>query len=49
MKNRYSGIPLQTPVLLYKSGVKGGFITWTCFSDELYKINCGEISYENIG
>ena len=25
------GIPLHTPVLLYKSGVKGVYITRTCF------------------
>ena len=33
-KIRKIGIPLQTPVLLYKSGVfKGVFIARTCFPD----------------
>ena len=34
-KIRKIGIPLHTPVLLYKSGVgfKGVFIAWTCFPD----------------
>ena len=31
---RKIGIPLQTPVLLYKSGVQGGiYIIRTCFRD----------------
>ena len=32
-KIRKLGIHLQTPVLLYKSGVKGVFIARTCFPD----------------
>ena len=32
-KNKKIGIPLQTPVLLYKSGVKGVYIARTCFPD----------------
>ena len=30
---RKIGIPLHTPVLLYKSGVQGVYITRTCFRD----------------
>ena len=32
-KIRKIGIPLHTPVLLYKSGVYGVYITQTCFTD----------------
>ena len=32
-KIRKIGIPLHTPVLLYKSGVQGVFIARTCFPD----------------
>ena len=32
-KIRKIGIPLYTPVLLYKSGYKGVYITRTCFRD----------------
>ena len=28
-------LPLHTPVLLYKSGVLGGCISWTCFPDDI--------------
>ena len=34
-KIRRIGIPLHTPVLLYKSGYKGIYITWTCYPDVL--------------
>ena len=34
-KIRKIGIPLHTPVLLYKSGVQGVYITRTCFRDEI--------------
>ena len=33
-KIRNLGIPLQTPVLLYKSGFEGVFITLACFPDD---------------
>ena len=33
-KIRKIGIPLHTPVLLYKSGIQGVFITRTCFGDD---------------
>ena len=34
-KIRKIGIPLHTPVLLYKSGVQGGvYIARTCFPDD---------------
>ena len=36
-KIRKIGIPLQTPVLLYKSRVQGVFIARTCFPDEQLK------------
>ena len=32
-KIRKIGIPLHTPVLLYKVGFKRVYITWTCFRD----------------
>ena len=32
-KIRKIGIPLQTPVFLYKSGVYGVYISRTCFPD----------------
>ena len=32
-KIRKIGIPLQTPVLLYKSRAEGVYIEWTCFPD----------------
>ena len=35
-KIRKIGIPLRTPVLLYKSGIQGVYITWTCFPDGCY-------------
>ena len=38
-KIRKIGIPLHTPVLLYKSEVKGGYITRTCFHDDVLKCN----------
>ena len=31
IENRKIGIPLHTPVLLYKLGFKEVYITWTCF------------------
>ena len=34
-KNKKKGIPLHTPLLLYKSGVQGVFIARTCFPNEL--------------
>ena len=34
-KIRKIGIPLHTPVLLYKMGFKGVFIARTCFPDEM--------------
>ena len=30
-KNKKKDIPLQSPALLYKSGVQGVYITRTCF------------------
>ena len=33
-KIRKIGIPLHTPVLLYKSGIQGVHITRTCFPDD---------------
>ena len=33
-------IPLQTPVLLYTSGVQGVFIARTCFPDGKVEIQC---------
>ena len=34
-KIRKIGIPLHTPVFLYKSGVHGVYFTRTCFRDEI--------------
>ena len=38
-KIRKIDLPLQTPVLLYKSGVQGVFIARTCFSDDETPVN----------
>ena len=35
-KIRKIGIPLYTPVLLYKVGFKGVFIARTCYPDEIF-------------
>ena len=35
-KNEKIGIPLHTPVLLYKYGIQGVFISRTCFPDDLH-------------
>ena len=41
-KIRKIGIPLHTPVLLYKSGVSAGvYIARTCFPDVIYFISFG--------
>ena len=37
-KIRKIGIPLHTPVLLYKIGYKGVYVAWTCFPDEAASI-----------
>ena len=39
-KNKKKGIPLHTPVLLYKSGFNGIYITRTCFPDIFQGLYC---------
>ena len=39
-KLRKIGIPLHTPAFLYKSGVQGVYIAWTCFHDDVFDGTC---------
>ena len=48
-KIRKIGIPLHTPVLLYKSGFEGVYISRTCFPDGLtLKLVDGNVEYSSI-
>ena len=47
-KIRKIGIPLQTPVLLYKMGFKGVYITRTCFRDARTGVSSVFGQYENL-